>query len=120
MPQYFTPSSETELSLSRGNLTYVTKWTMQFVSSSSYRPFRDQTLFLAYHGSEDVWPWHTNDVQITNVIAPYGEQQYEMLPTSYKESDGFRAYMACGNTGDEGESGETYDVLQIESAKNGF
>lgn len=42
------------------------------------------------------------------------------LKSADVESPGFRGYMACGNDGDEGESGQTWDPLLIVPAKEGF
>lgn len=119
LPKYFTPTSETELSQSRGNLTYTKRWVMDF-SDSPWTPFKDQYLYLTYHAGEDVWPEHTNDLHLTNLLAPYGQQRDGTIGNDQGESDGFRTYMACGNNGDEGESGETYDSLLIEEVQAGF
>lgn len=35
--------------------------------------FDDEVLYLTYHSSEDVWPWHTNNFALTNVQGPFGE-----------------------------------------------
>jgi hypothetical protein len=49
-------------------------------------PFRDQRLYLSYHAGEDLWPWHTNDFVITDVIAPFGQQENWNIPNSGPES----------------------------------
>lgn len=49
--------------------------------------------------------------------APWGVQQ-DWYANTYDR--GFRTYMACGNTNDEGESGATYNTLMIVNSYNGF
>lgn len=121
LPKYFQPTSESTLVSSKGNLTEVTMWTIKGSSSPSISsPFPDDRLYLTYHGGEDVWPWHTNDFVLTDVQAPHGQQQNWDILRSNPESSGFRGYMACGNDGDEGESGETWDPLLIVPVKEGF
>lgn len=58
----------------------VTLWTLDQPSCSytkecNYDPELcnyDVNLYLTYHGTSDVWPWWTNDFQLTDVQAPYG------------------------------------------------
>lgn len=124
MPKYFKPTGDSQLSGSSSNLTLVKEWIIKGQSAdegeAGYLPFRDTRLYLTYHGDEDVWPWHTNNFLITDVEAPYGQQNNWDIAVTAGESDGFRGYMACGNPTNEGESGETWDPLQIVNVKEGF
>lgn len=91
----------------------------QWDLENSANPGYDDQLFLTYHGNEDVWPWWTNDFHITDIEAPWGAQQDWFLNTA-PHSNGFRTFMSCGNIGDEGESGETYNTLLIVPKHTGF
>lgn len=54
------------------------------------------------------------------MIAPYGTQNKWTISNDDADSDGFRTYMACGNTGDEGETGDTWTSLLIVEPADGF
>lgn len=107
-PTFFSKQETTEVTTNNnrlteeGNLTYVDDWYVQ-VTDGSW-----ELLYLTQH-NEDVWPSWTNDFQIENLKAPHGEQQQYL----YQWSDAFQTYMACGNNGNEGESGLTENSILI-------
>lgn len=106
LPSYFDyvdGTSEVATSSAGGNLTLLNLW-----------EFDGKQFFLTYH-DEDVWPEWTNNIEVTNFEAPYGEQKDVVLA-----NDGFKLYMACGNEGDEGEASKTWNSLMIVPYKVGY
>lgn len=117
LPRYFKPSPASKVSLAQGNLTSVTSWEIPI--GDEY--FDNEVFYLTYHAGEDLWPMHTNNFQLTEVLAPYGEQKEYTMPIDFeRNSEGFRGQMFCGNMGDDGESGETYDALHIVPMWTGY
>lgn len=78
LPAYFKPSGTSAVSSTLGNLTAVTSWNIDLGDGL----FDDEVFYLTYH-AEDVWPLATNTFHLTNVVAPYGEQQDYTMPTGY-------------------------------------
>lgn len=106
LPSYFSyvvDTSEVTTSSTGGNLTLLTLW-----------EFSGYQFLLTYHDA-DVWPEWTNDIEVSGLKAPYGEQKDVLLA-----NDGFKLYMACGNEGDEGESAKTWNSLMIAPYLTGY
>lgn len=90
LPKFFSPTGESNMESSKGNLTEVTSWRIvrsnYSEGDSGYVPFKDEILYMSYQ-KDDVWPWHTNDFVLTEVEAPYGQQQNWGIKTGAAESD---------------------------------
>ena len=68
-----------------------------------------------YTGSNDVWPSYPIDFNLRDVRAPYGEQSDWNL-----DGTDWNVYLACGNSGDEGESGRTVNTLMTVGPLTGY
>ena len=93
------------------NMTEMWTESLTYSSDSSY----PKLVSAFYTGSNDVWPAYPIDFNVDDIRAPYGEQDDWNIA-----SNDWNVYLACGNSGDEGESGRTLNTLMTSGPQSGF
>ena len=84
-------------------------WTAHLDVTGGADPADDKLITMFTTGSNDIWPEFVIGFDVVDIKAPFGYQS----DWKYDTNNDWSVYLACGNSGDEGESGLTLNTLMV-------